>query len=60
MSAWRDMADRLGLRVPSYIAFACDYLESHGKRFCVDFGTDNAVTLAREHWRSRKLRKKTR
>ena len=44
----------LGLCVPPYQYFACLYLESHGLRFCVDFGTENAVETAREHWRNRK------
>lgn len=44
----------LDLKVPPYKYFACLYLESHGLRFCVDFGTENAVEKAREHWRNRR------
>lgn len=44
----------LGVDVPPYKHFAMLYLENHGFRFCVDFGTDNAVEKAREHWTSRK------
>lgn len=33
---------------------ACKYLDRAGKRFCVDFGYDNAIELAREHWRQKR------
>jgi hypothetical protein len=39
---------------------ACTYLEQVGLRFCVDYGYDNAISLAREHWRNRRLRRKRR
>ncbi len=38
----------LKLRVPRVVRFACLYLEQRGLRFCVDFGTDNAVSKAAE------------
>lgn len=44
----------LNLSVPPYKRFACLYLEGQGFRFCVDFGTDNAIEKARDHWRRRK------
>lgn len=31
-------------------AYACYWLESHGLRFCVDFGLENAWTLAEASW----------
>ena len=46
----------LDLRLPPYQYFACLYLESHGFKFCVDFGYDNAVDKARKHWRNRRKR----
>jgi len=52
---WRDMAAKLGLTVPHWKAHALDYLESRGLRFCVDFGTDNALEKARQDWANRKL-----
>jgi hypothetical protein len=51
---WRDLAARLDLKVPHWKAHALDYLESVGQRFCVDFGTENALEKAREHWRENK------
>lgn len=57
MTPWRYMARLLGLNVPPWKAHALDYLEANGFRFCVDFGTENAVELARKHWRERKTKK---
>jgi len=37
----------IGMCVEPVAAEACRYLEAHGYQFCVDFGTDNAVTRAR-------------
>jgi hypothetical protein len=51
---WREWATFLGIEVPHWKAHALDYLEAQGLRFCVDFGTDNAVEKAREHWTARK------
>lgn len=51
---WRDVAKSIGLSVEGAVARAFDYLESQGQRFCVHFGTDNAIEKAREHWRGRK------
>jgi hypothetical protein len=44
----------MGIELKPYVAFACEYLESHGFRFCIDFGYGNAVEKARAHWRARK------
>jgi hypothetical protein len=33
----------MGLQVPPHIGIAMDYLEACGLRFCIDFGTDNAL-----------------
>lgn len=38
----------LGLKLSPEVRFACLYLESRGKRFCVDFGYENAVSIATE------------
>lgn len=56
MSDWRETARMIQLDVPIWKAHALDYCESVGMRFCVDFGTDNAVEKAREHWRTRRSR----
>lgn len=59
MSEWRELARLISLRVyGTKRRRAFDYLESRGLRFCVHFGTDNAIAVAREHWR--KLRRKRR
>lgn len=50
MSSWKLTADLLGLRVDGVLRYAFDYLESNGLRFCVDFGTANAVKMATDHW----------
>lgn len=39
---------------------ACLYLERRGKRFCIDFGYENAVSLARADWRARRRKKASR
>lgn len=54
MSEWRRIAENLGISVPPWKAHACDYCESIGLRFCVNFGTDNAVDIARAHWTNRR------
>lgn len=43
---WRVTAHLLDLKVPPLTAHAFDYLESKGLRFCVHFGTKNAIDLA--------------
>lgn len=48
----------LGIDLKPYVLHACEYLESHGFRFCIDFGYGNATEKAREHWRNRKRSKK--
>jgi hypothetical protein len=55
---WRRTARLIGLVVSGWRARAFDYLEAHGQRFCVDFGTDNAIEKARQHWAARKKRKR--
>ena len=52
MKGWLQTANSIGLAVEGSLRRAFDYLESRGFRFCVDFGTENAVEKAREHWRS--------
>lgn len=58
MSSWRDIVKWIGISVPTWKHGAMDYLESRGKKFCVDFGTGNAIEMARKDWISRK-RKRT-
>lgn len=53
MTGWRHTVDMIGLEVTDEQAFAMDYLESVGQRFCVDFGVDNAVDKAADHWTGR-------
>lgn len=55
---WRRIAALLSLDVPMWKAHALDYLEAQGFRFCVDFGTDNALEKARAHWQARKRKQK--
>ncbi len=57
---WRETARLINLDVPLWKAHLLDYCESAGMRFCVDFGTDNAVEKAREHWMRRGRRRKNR
>lgn len=57
MSAWRDLVRKLGIRVPWQKHNAMDYLEARGQRFCVDFGTQNAVEKARQDWRDRRRKR---
>lgn len=45
---WR--CERLGIALTDEQRDAFRYLELFGFRFCVDFGYDNAVEMAREHW----------
>lgn len=42
----------LGIRVGPKQHMACKYLELTGLRFCVDFGYENAIEIARAKWRS--------
>lgn len=52
---WRETIRKLQLRfdIDPVTAFAFDYLESHGLRFAVHFGTKNAVELAQDEWLNR-------
>lgn len=42
---------KLQIRVGPKQHMAMKYLENVGKRFLVDFGYENAIEMAREHWR---------
>jgi len=48
---------QLGLTLTPEQWRACRYLERQGQRFCIDFGTENAVEKARAHWRARRRRR---
>jgi hypothetical protein len=50
MAGWRATARSIGLTVEGVLAYAFDYLETNGLRFCVDFGTENAIQKATDHW----------
>lgn len=52
-----DLVKTLGLSLSRPQRRAMRYLESVGQRFCVEFGYQNAVEKAREHWRKRRARK---
>jgi hypothetical protein len=54
---WREMAKLINLDIPIYKIGAFEFLTSIGKRFCLDFGTDNAIEIARAEWIKRKRRK---
>lgn len=45
---------QLGISLTPPQFYACAYLENNGLRFCVDFGYQNAIDKAREHWRKRR------
>jgi len=47
----------LDLKLLPHTLAACLYLESHGFRFCVDFGYQNATEKARAHWTGRKKKR---
>lgn len=47
---WRDTARGINVRVSRLTAHAMDYLEAQGLRFCIEFGTENAVDMATDHW----------
>lgn len=50
MSDYLDWLRRLRLKLPTLAQHrACLYLERHGYRFLVDFGTENAQEHARMH-----------
>jgi hypothetical protein len=42
----------LKIRLSPKQHMAAKYLELRGKRFCADFGYENAIGLAREMWRN--------
>ncbi len=46
MSDFETTCRLIRLEVPEVIAAACRYLEKRGKRFCIEFGYENAVELA--------------
>ncbi len=43
MTNYREMAKRLEIDLTPEQQIACDFLERHGFKFCVDFGYENAV-----------------
>jgi hypothetical protein len=43
---------RLGIRLGPNARVAIRYLESHGRRFCVEFGYQNATRKMAEHQRA--------
>jgi hypothetical protein len=47
---WREVSRLIQIPVPEYLHPIFDFLESEGLRFCVDFGTENARRVARNHW----------
>jgi hypothetical protein len=53
---WRETARLFRLDVPIWKHGAFDYLESIGLRFCIDFGTENAMPMARAKWQEQKQR----
>jgi hypothetical protein len=48
----------LGLELTPEQLKACRYLERNGQRFCIDFGYENAMEMARDHWRARRRAKR--
>jgi hypothetical protein len=46
----RHYARLLGLILSDLQLYACEYLESRGLRFCVDFGSENCEALATNRW----------
>ncbi len=56
---WRYTAKLLGIRVTGWKARAFNYLEANGMTFCGHFGTDNAIEIARKHWRDRRKAKQS-
>jgi hypothetical protein len=49
-----ETVDRLSLQLTTEQLRAGRYLERVGQRFCVEFGYQNAVEKAREHWLQRR------
>lgn len=49
----REIVRRLDLPATEEQLRASTYLERYGYRFCCEFGYENAVEKAVEHWRSR-------
>lgn len=47
---WRHTAKLLKLQLDPLTVYAFDYLEAQGWRFCVHFGTKNAVERAQDEW----------
>lgn len=50
---WRETVRLLKLQVDPLTAFAFDCLETRGLRFCVHFGTKNAIEKAQDEWLDR-------
>jgi hypothetical protein len=58
MSDYRQVLRWIGKRLTPSQHRACAYLERQGFTFCGEFGYDNAIEKAREHWRARKQKRK--
>lgn len=54
--SWIHTARLLRLDLDAVQAFAFDCLEARGLRFCVHFGTKNAVEKASDEWLNRMAR----
>lgn len=50
----RKIAHMLALDLSDDVLRASAYLERIGQRFCVEFGHENAVVKAQEHWRGKR------
>ncbi len=50
----KDLARILDLLMTEDQFRACAYLEARGLTFCVEFGYDNCVEMARAHWLQRR------
>ncbi len=46
MSAFQRWKRLLDLRLDSTQEYACEFLESRGLKFCVDYEHENAISLA--------------
>ncbi len=54
MSTTKHIAELLNLALTTDQLRASAYLEARGLRFCIEFGYDNAVEMARSHWLQRR------
>jgi hypothetical protein len=51
MYQYQRISRMIGLKLGPKQHMAAKYLEQRERRFCIDFGKDNAVEIAREVWR---------